>query len=358
MDEVKGCLKGCCLGFLGIMVIGGFGVFVTALGMTFGTPDTLSHTLWLFGIIATALVVLTCLLYKKADSAKGEAGKKHLRWAGHATAALTITTELFAFFFLLGQKDYVKVDSMPAVEWSAKSIELPHLVDGSKYVSNPDSVLSRLTVDSVNAVMARMEHELGVEGAVVAVRRMENADIFRFCQDLFDLYGIGKDDRGIVIALAVDDRQSRIHTGTSLEAYLTDAETNYLQKTYLMPYIKQDNPDEGMKMLVEATYCMLAKKDMPAVHNIEDKKAEENEDRMTKCMYFSMFSWLIMFMFWEFFARDKSRVSFFSGGSSGDLSGSSYSSDSSSYSSRSSSSSSSSGYSGGRSSGGGSTCRW
>lgn len=266
--------------------------------------------------------------------------------------------------------------------WSAENITLPHMTNGNLYVSNPDSILSANTVDSLNAKMKILDRDLGIETAVVVVNHLKDDDPFRFSQDLFAKYGIGKDDRGLVIVMAYGDHSINMSTGSSLEADLTDAECKRLQMRYLIPYVKAEQPDSGMLLLTDGLIAMMSKKEMPtdADTRIASLKSSNNNDLEKEDGYFMFY--LVMLGFWYFVVRKQSKqmdtlaglpgrypasnpfyrytTSYSSGSSS---SSSSYSSSSSSsYSSSSSSSSSSSGssggYSGGHSSGGGATSRW
>lgn len=268
--------------------------------------------------------------------------------------------------------------------WCADNITLPHLTNGDLYVSNPDSILSANTVDSMNAKMKILDRDLGIETAVVVVNHLKDDDPFRFSQDLFAKYGIGKDDRGLVIVMAYGDHSINMSTGSSLEADLTDAECKRLQMRYLIPYVKAEQPDSGMLLLADGLIAMMSKKEMPtdADTRIASLKSSNNNDLEKEDGYFMFY--LVMLVFWYFVVRKQSKqmdtlaglpgrypasnpfyryTTSYSSSSGSSSSSSSYSSSSSSsYSSSSSSSSSSSGssggYSGGHSSGGGATSRW
>ena len=64
--------------------------------------------------------------------------------------------------------------------WNADNIPLPHLYNGNLYVSNPDSVISEQTVDSMNVILKKLDKELGIESVVIIVNRIEDADAFRW----------------------------------------------------------------------------------------------------------------------------------------------------------------------------------
>lgn len=147
--------------------------------------------------------------------------------------------------------------------WTARTIPMPHLRDHSLYVSNPDNVVSQQTEQRLNAMLGQLDDSLNIESAMVIVNHVENKDIFRFAQDIFDIYKVGKSDHGLVVVLAYKDHLARIHTGWSLESELTDAESSRLQRTYLVPYMKAEQPDSGMLALTEAICNTLLKKDLP-----------------------------------------------------------------------------------------------
>ena len=151
-------------------------------------------------------------------------------------------------------------------EWNAKDIPMPHLTDHRLYVSNPDNILSSNTVDIINQQMLLLDDSLGIESVVVAVNHVEGRDIFRFSQDIFDIYKVGRNDRGLVLVLAYEDHLFRTHTGRSLEGDFTDAESFRLQETYLIPSMKAAMPDSGMIYLTKAIYNTLKGDELPQMY--------------------------------------------------------------------------------------------
>lgn len=277
-------------------------------------------------------------------------------------------------------------------EWSAANIPMPHLQDASQYVSDPDNVLSDSAVLIINKTMSRIDHELGIENAVIIVNHIAGDDPFRLTQDIFERYGIGKDDRGLVIAIGYEDHSSFIATGSNLEADLTDVMCDKLLGDYLVPYMKAEQPDKGMIVLTRAIYKYLSQQNMPRAAMVD---VPEKDDPVETFFVFSgimllvLLGWFICICFiWELYEDrianirpkgilpgpwyndtvQESEYSYRSNaygssyGSTRRSSRSSYSSSSSSSWSSSSSSSSSShiggSYSGGHSSGGGAGRRW
>ena len=196
----------------------------------------------------------------------------------------------------------VAVDNCPDTEqagptyWNADNIPLPHLTDGSLYVSNPDSVLSASTVSRINETMLKLDNELGIETAVIVVNHIENDDPFRFAQDVGNRFGVGRNDRGLVIVVGYQDHSINMSPGRSLEADLTDAECYRLQQQYVVPGMKAEQPDSAMLYLAEGLYALMKGKPLPDM-NIERPVRDES---MALGLFFWFFvGFLILTMFLE-----------------------------------------------------------
>lgn len=198
--------------------------------------------------------------------------------------AIGLLTQVIACGYTVGSMPDITTDvstnstvqSTTTREWNADNIPMPHLTDGSRYVSNPDKVVSEHTEQLLNRWLKRMDDSLLIESAMIIVNHVENEDPFRMAQDIFDKYKVGKNDRGLVIVLAYQDHKVRTHTGRALEADLTDIECSRLQQTYAIPSMKAEQPDSGMLYLTEAIYNTLQKKELPRTYaqQLEDESDE------------------------------------------------------------------------------------
>ena len=258
-------------------------------------------------------------------------------------------------------------------EWTADLITLPHMEDASRYVSNPEMVISQETEDSLNRLMRRFDVELGIESAVIVVNRVKDKDVFAVAQALFDQYGIGKDDRGLVLLLAYSDHAVRTHTGYKLETELTDIECSRTQETFLLPYMRSEQPDEGMLCWTNALFALLKNKEaqtdvaeLPLVAPLMTASpGEEMEDSLIWLFFAAVFFVIVLIGVWVsnddlyWWLSDRttgnsggSRRSGFRSGSGSGRSWSSHSGGGGGFSSG------GGGYSGGGSGGGGATSHW
>lgn len=219
--------------------------------------------------------------------------------------AIGLLTQVIACSYTVGSMPDITTDvstnstvqSTTTREWNADNIPMPHLTDGSRYVSNPDKVVSEHTEQLLNRWLKRMDDSLQIESAMIIVNHVENEDPYRMAQDIFDKYKVGKNDRGLVIVLAYQDHKVRTHTGRALEADLTDIECSRLQQTYAIPSMKAEQPDSGMLYLTKAIYNTLQKKELPRTYA---QQLEDESDELARivALYMLLFlGWALLILY-------------------------------------------------------------
>lgn len=161
-------------------------------------------------------------------------------------------------------------DASESVYWNAETIEIPHLKDSTQYVANPDAVLSQAAVNRINGTLQRLERELGIESVFIVVNHIENDDPFRMAQDVGNKYGVGRDDRGLMVVVGYLDHSINMSPGRKLEADLTDAECHRLEQSYVVPAMRAAMPDSGMIYLAEAVYATLQQKHLPVMPELSN----------------------------------------------------------------------------------------
>lgn len=107
-----------------------------------------------------------------------------------------------------------------------QSVPNPRDVDAAAYVANPDDVLTPAEVAELQRVAAKIDSLTEVELCVVALRDIGRASAFDFAYELANLWGVGRKERntGVLVLLAVDNRDVQIVTGKGIEGILTDGQ--------------------------------------------------------------------------------------------------------------------------------------
>jgi uncharacterized membrane protein YgcG len=117
-------------------------------------------------------------------------------------------------------------------------------------------------------------------------------------QDVGNKYGVGRNDRGLMVVVGYQDHSINISPGRGLEGDLTDVECRHLQQEYVIPAMRAELPDSGMLYLTEAIYATMQKKDLPEMSSLSSKDEGIDEEMATTIgMYFMFFiAWCVFFL--------------------------------------------------------------
>lgn len=139
----------------------------------------------------------------------------------------------------------------PAVEaksYRVQDIENVQLGDKSRFVTNPDGILSRQAEATLDSLCYSLRQRGIAQVAIVAVEEIEPNDTFDFAIKLFESWGVGNKERdnGLGILLVTSNREIRFVTGYGLESELTDALCVRLQRAYMLPHFRNGDYSTGM----------------------------------------------------------------------------------------------------------------
>lgn len=165
---------------------------------------------------------------------------------------------LFFLLLVLGSLSTIGATAEPR-QYGVKDVPNVRLADARRYVSDPASILTAASRDSIDAVLSRLEAHTGIETAVVMLPSIGDADIFEFAHELFREWGIGKkkSDNGMLILFVMDQHKVRFTTGYGLEGTMTDAMSKRIQTQQMVPRFKQGDWDAGMVDGVRAVAQVL-----------------------------------------------------------------------------------------------------
>ena len=168
----------------------------------------------------------------------------------------------------------VFVCSAKATVWSADNIKMVHLQDRTKYVCDPDGLLSAEAISQADRFLDSLRRGCKVQVAFVVARRVENGDTYRMAQDLGNKYGVGDKDtrRGLVVVIAVDDKRYTIAPGQGLEGELTDVDCNHIAQAFIIPNMKSGNTDLAV---VQTSQGLLTKIKTGKLTLQEDTEGED-----------------------------------------------------------------------------------
>lgn len=119
----------------------------------------------------------------------------------------------------------------------------------SFYVYDGAQVLSGDTEQYIQKTNQELENKTGAQIVVVTIPSLEGRSLEEYATQLFRQWGIGDGEKnnGVLLLCAVEDRQFRVEVGYGLEGDLPDGKTGRMQDTYIIPLLREDRFDEGIK---------------------------------------------------------------------------------------------------------------
>ena len=140
---------------------------------------------------------------------------------------------------------------LTAAGYGVKDIANVHVADRTRYVSNPDGVLSQEAVKRLDAAIGNVWQQTSAEVAVVAVDDIDG-DPDDFATRLFEEWGIGKSDKdnGVLMLIVKDQRKAVIRTGDGIEGVLPDIVCGRILREDMFPRFREGDYDGGTEAAI------------------------------------------------------------------------------------------------------------
>src|SRR5882672_9223980 len=110
----------------------------------------------------------------------------------------------------------------------------------SGYVSDLTGVIAPEARTRLEALCVDVEQKTGAQMAIVTVQSLEGESVENYAVDLYKQLGVGskKDNRGVLLLVAPNDRKYRIEVGYGLEPVINDARAGDAGRA-MVPYLRQ-----------------------------------------------------------------------------------------------------------------------
>lgn len=117
------------------------------------------------------------------------------------------------------------------------------------YVNDSAGVLTRETKQYIMDTNVELQKKTGAQIVVVTVKSLDGMSIEDYAYQLFNSWGIGdkNKDNGLLLLCSYGDREFRVEVGDGLEGKLPDGKTGRMQDEYIIPYLRQNDFDEGIR---------------------------------------------------------------------------------------------------------------
>lgn len=137
----------------------------------------------------------------------------------------------------------------------AFAIEFPELTDDI-YVQDISDVLSREDEEELRGLGNGLEDATTAQIAVMVIPSLEGEPIESYALEALRHYGIGSEEEnnGVLLLVSTGDREIYIATGYGLEGALPDGKVGQILDDYAVPYLKNDQFDQGIMNAYKALY--------------------------------------------------------------------------------------------------------
>lgn len=114
-----------------------------------------------------------------------------------------------------------------------------------------------------------------------------NFSIDEVATSMFNQYGIGKDDMGVLVLLSISDREIRIELGRKMQTYITDSVATKILDDYGIEYLKEDMFAEGLISIQEGVIGCIKENvpsdwDKDAVEKLVNKEEIPKETEVSE----------------------------------------------------------------------------
>ena len=153
------------------------------------------------------------------------------------------------------------------------------------YVNDYANILSEETENYIQTNSVKLAEATTAQIVVVTVPTLNGESLEEYSTKLFRDFGIGDKEKnnGLLILIALEERQSRIEVGYGLEGRLPDGKTGRIQDEYMIPYYKNNNFDEGILNGYKALFKEVAEEynyDASDVNPISISSDEDEDDAL------------------------------------------------------------------------------
>ena len=118
----------------------------------------------------------------------------------------------------------------------------------SGYVNDYTGTLTGEQKQALENKLSEFEKQTSNEIAVAIISNLQDDTIENFAVKLFEDWRIGKkgNDNGVLVLVAMEDRQMRIEVGYGLEGALTDAQSNWIINQVMKPAFRNNDYYGGL----------------------------------------------------------------------------------------------------------------
>ena len=147
-----------------------------------------------------------------------------------------------------------------ARDYRPEEIVNPNIANRFNYIADPENRMSQAAKESVNRELYQLRLNTDAEVAVAVVPSIGDMDISSFAEKVFTSWGLGKADRdnGLLILIALQQREAFIATGYGVEGIIPDISAKAIIDTAIVPNMKNGDLDAAVSDAVSTVFSALS----------------------------------------------------------------------------------------------------
>ena len=218
---------------------------------------------------------------------------------------LCIFIGLIGFYHSVAQTNETSAEK-PVQYYKVKDVPNVQLLDSLQYTTDPDAIIPKTKLDSLNTICVLLRKQTESQMAIVvlpAIDLNEYNDAREFANKLFNTWKLGEKgkDNGILLLLLTskDQREITFEVGYGLEEYLPDGLCKLIQTKLMIPKMKGGDYGGGLIAgASEIQRILMGKSEMANDYTKKQKEQEEeNKDAMNFLLYSSLIGGFFMWLF-------------------------------------------------------------
>lgn len=155
------------------------------------------------------------------------------------------------------------------------------------YVNDFAGIINdELEKEMQNKAVTLAEVSDGIQVVVTTVQTIGDADPIYYTVDMYNKYGIGKNNMGVLIMLSVETRDIQIKLGDNMTKYLSDRKSGDIIDNYGIQYFKNNDFETGLYEMQNATIEHITSKVTTA--NNELSVGTTNTEKIENKGFFGM----------------------------------------------------------------------
>ena len=137
----------------------------------------------------------------------------------------------------------------------AEAVAIPDAT-GDIYVQDKAGLLSPSEKSELIRLGRALEDGTTAQIAVLTIDSLEGASRQEYAYEAFKKYqlGSGEKDNGVLILLAMEDREIQVEVGYGLEGALPDGKVGRILDEYAVPYLQEGQPGQAIVQTYKALY--------------------------------------------------------------------------------------------------------